>query len=206
MRKSGEERHDGAMARMLLLLLHAGFGWMLTRIARVAPPPTDDAQLQVVYAQAITRDARRERRELSIAPAKPRAQAVQSASTASTVAPAPITNAMPAATTTQPLSAVFIEQGRQAIARQERSAFAPADPFASRKARLPATDAGRIRMRRQRTPEALVNAVARYLFAPKGYEQDPCPRNRANIGALITAGDSAALQDELAFERSHCRP
>ena len=204
MRNTGKGRHDGAIAWMLLLVLHGLFGWMLTRIAHVPPPPRADSDLQVVYVQSIARDARRELRELSIAPGK-RLAADAARPDSPPPAPTAPAGAVPATTTTRSSPAVLIEQGRQAIARQAQDDFAPADPFASRRARLPGAGGGRFRMRKQRTPEEVVNAVVGYLFAPQGYEQDPCPRNRSNIDGLITRGDSPALQRELEFERKYCR-
>jgi hypothetical protein len=34
----------------------------------------------------------------------------------------------------------------------------------------------------------------------------PCRENRRNIGELAAAGDSAALQQQLEFEKRLCRP
>lgn len=212
MQGTGVGRRDGAVAWMLLLVLHALFGWMLTRIARIKPIPHADSALQVVYLQPSARDVRREHDELAIPPPASLSDATRSGrpprvESAKPLAPVVArTGAVTATPRPGSLSAVFIEQARQSAASQARDASPPVDPFASRRTQLPGAGGGRFRMRRQRTPEDVVNAVASYLFAPKGYEQDPCPRNRANIDALITGGDSAALQDELAFERSHCRP
>lgn len=106
----------------------------------------------------------------------------------------------------QPLSATFLDQAHALAQQQAPIDFATRDPLASRPTQLPGAGAGRFRMQPQRSPRDLVAAVGSYLFAPKGYESDPCPRNRENIGNLMTGGDSAVLQQELDIERRHCRP
>ena len=82
----------------------------------------------------------------------------------------------------------------------------PADPFANRNGGLqrPAPDS--IRMKPRLSPQTIVAAVGQYLFAPPGYEQDPCPQNERNIRKLMDGSDPKAMQRELEYEREFCRP
>ena len=77
-------------------------------------------------------------------------------------------------------------------------------PWQDRAATLPGRAGGRFRMRRQVSPADVVAGIGRLFYG--GGEADPCPRNRRNITALQDGRDPAALQQELAFERRHCRP
>ena len=83
---------------------------------------------------------------------------------------------------------------------------APADPFARPAPRLPGEGPGRFRMRNPITPARVVAWLGSHVLAPRGYNADPCPRNRANIGNLMGGQDPSALQQELDFQRQHCLP
>ncbi|MCY7354665.1 MAG: hypothetical protein LH470_06240 [Lysobacter sp.] len=104
------------------------------------------------------------------------------------------------------LSAVFLEQGRRHAQQLAEAERVPLDPFASRTGGFDAPAANRIRMKRQISPQDVVAAVGQYLFAPPGYEQDPCPQNQRNIRRLMTDLDPGAMQRELDYEREYCRP
>ena len=52
----------------------------------------------------------------------------------------------------------------------------------------------------------VVAAVGQYLFAPPGYERDPCPQNQRNIRKWMDGSNPEAMQHELDYEREYCRP
>jgi hypothetical protein len=104
------------------------------------------------------------------------------------------------------MSAVLIGQVSAEARRLVPIDFGARDPFATRPKQLLVPGSGRFRMRPTRSPKDLVAAVGGYLLAPRGYDADPCPRNRENIGNMMVGGDSASLQQEIDFERRHCRP
>ena len=79
-----------------------------------------------------------------------------------------------------------------------------ASPLHSRMATLPGQAGGRFRMRKPLAPADVVAGIGQLFYA--GGEAAPCPRNLRNITALQDGHDPAALEQELAFERRHCRP
>jgi hypothetical protein len=99
---------------------------------------------------------------------------------------------------------VFLDQSRLA-AGHESGAFAQ-HGFDRPPPELPGAGSQNFRMRSQITPQSVVVWVSKHLFYPPGYAADPCPRNNENIGNLMAHGDSAAIQQEVEFERAHCRP
>ncbi|HVI25278.1 MAG TPA: hypothetical protein VM576_03670 [Xanthomonadaceae bacterium] len=78
-------------------------------------------------------------------------------------------------------------------------------PWADRAARLPARAGERFAMRE---PPSVARALGKIgkVFGGAGYDPDPCPRRRENVAALMAAGDSAALREEVDFVRRTCRP
>jgi len=104
------------------------------------------------------------------------------------------------------LSAVFLQQGRRHAQQLVDAERISPDPFASRTGGFEPPAAGRFRMKRRLSPQNVVAAVGQYLFAPPGYEQDPCPQNQRNIRRLMTDPDPASMQRELDYEREYCRP
>ncbi|MDQ3040727.1 MAG: hypothetical protein M3R16_13160 [Pseudomonadota bacterium] len=107
---------------------------------------------------------------------------------------------------TRSLSAVFLEQGRRHAEQIAHAERLPADPFASRTGGFERPAPDTIRMKPPLSPQAIVAAVGQYLFAPPGYEQDPCPQNARNIRRLMDGSDPKAMQHELDYEREYCRP
>lgn len=67
----------------------------------------------------------------------------------------------------------------------------------------------RFRMRRQRSPEAVVKGVAQLVgLWPPGYTDDSCPQISRNVEMLSQAGDAASrrqLHADLEIERRYCR-
>lgn len=67
----------------------------------------------------------------------------------------------------------------------------------------------RFRMRRQRSPEAVVKGVAQLVgLWPPGYTDDPCPQISRNVEMLSQTSDKASrrhLQADIELERRYCR-
>jgi hypothetical protein len=188
----------------IVLAWHALVGWwLLHALPRMSARGDGADALQVVY--------------VALPPPAPPARTRTSASSRhSRHADRPRTSRRPATATASIVAVVaepdtadrpgLLEQAR-ALVRQQGAPGAPAmAAFADRPARLPQADAGRFRMRDPMSPARVVAWLGSHTLAPRGYERDPCPRNRRNIGGLLAAGDSSRLQLELEFERRHCRP
>jgi hypothetical protein len=193
---------DAGIACAVVLAWHVMLGWILLRQFRFEPSPAADAAIRVVFL------------EPRAAPPMPRASTpgphapatVRRTPLVAAAKPLPAKALTAAAPPRQSLSADFLDQASAEARRQSPIDFGPRDPFAARARQLPAPGAGRFRMRPARSPRDLVAAVGAYLLAPRGYDADPCPRNRENIGNLMAGGDSASLQQEIEFEQRHCRP
>jgi hypothetical protein len=188
----------------IVLAWHALVGWwLLHALPRMSARGDGADALQVVY--------------VALPPPAPPARTRTSASSRhSRHADRPRTSRRPATATASIVAVVaepdtadrpgLLEQAR-ALVRQQGAPGAPAmAAFADRPARLPQADAGRFSMRDPMSPARVVAWLGSHTLAPRGYERDPCPRNRRNIGGLLAAGDSSRLQLELEFERRHCRP
>jgi hypothetical protein len=188
----------------IVLAWHALVGWwLLHALPRMSTRGDGADALQVVY--------------VALPPPAPPARTRTSASSRhSRHADRPRTSRRPATATASIVAVVaepdtadrpgLLEQAR-ALVRQQGALGAPAiAAFADRPARLPQADAGRFSMRDPMSPARVVAWLGSHTLAPRGYERDPCPRNRRNIGGLLAAGDSSRLQLELEFERRHCRP
>jgi hypothetical protein len=221
MRANEARRVEIAAAWLVVLAWHALFAWMLLRPAARAPLLPADRGLQVVYLPPPSLNTDREQ-DTPVPHAT--AAATRATRAAPTGRPLAATtsraDAQPDATTMQvqvlsgspdPAHSApsaedrFLEQGRQWAAGQARAAAGPADPFARHEVQLPGAGVDRFRMRQPVSAAGVVSAVGTYLFSPAGYDADPCPRNRSNIGRLMAGGDSAALRQEVEFERRHCR-
>lgn len=195
---------DRGIAWGVVLVWHMLAGWVLMRAVRIEPSRSDEDVFQLIYVTAaappLAAIARASRTAAARQQRLPRPKPVQ-VETAGLNA-----SAAPQSVDASPLSAVFLDQVHSLAQQQAPIDFASRDPLASRPKRLSGAVTDRFRMKTQRSPSNLVAAVGAYLFAPKGYDADPCPRNRENIGNLMAGQDSQALQQELDFERRHCRP
>jgi hypothetical protein len=188
----------------IVLAWHALVGWWLLHALPRMSARSDGADaLQVVY--------------VTLPPPAPPLRARTSASSRRRRhADRPRTSRRPATATTTVAAAVaepdtedrpgLLEQARALVRRQGAPGAPAMAAFADRPARLPQADAGRFSMRDPMSPARVVAWLGSHTLAPRGYERDPCPRNRRNIGGLLAAGDSSRLQLELEFERRHCRP
>jgi hypothetical protein len=188
-----------------VLAWHALVGWwLLHALPRISMRNGDADALQVVYVtlppwstpSPRTRAGMPSRRDQHAKRTRKSRQQAPATATATTGTLQVVTETPPD---------LFAQARTQA--RERAAATAPAtDAFADRPARLPQADAGRFRMRDPLTPARVVAWLGSHTLAPRGYERDPCPRNRRNIDGLLAAGDSPRLQLELEFEREHCRP
>lgn len=196
---------DRGIALGIVLTWHVCIVWMMMQASYIAPGESDEDALQVVYIEAPAPKRAPSKRAVRTPVARQRPQSQGKALPIETAS----LRVVPAASQpedAQSLSARFLEQGRALAQQQAPIDFAPRDPFANRPRQLPDAAPERFRMKLQRSPANLVAAVGGYLFAPVGYDPDPCPRNRENIGNLVAGHDRKALQQELDFERRHCRP
>ena len=204
--QAGKLDGERVVACVVVLGAHLLFWWALTRATAVFVAVDTDADtdaLQVTWIDpppaapivaAVATDATPSPPSRS----HPRKPVLLAPATPASIRDAP--DAAPRAA----MSAVFIEQGRQWIeAQADRAGFAR-DPLANRSARVPGRQADSFRMRKPISPQAVVNAVGSYLFAPPGYTTDPCAQINANIAGLGPGGDGALLQEELRRKRAYC--
>ncbi|QSX73927.1 hypothetical protein HIV01_011910 [Lysobacter arenosi] len=197
------QRLEAALALIITVVVHAALVWGLSRAMRPVLPPPVDKPLQIVWvprhkapAKAVEPIVRPERVNN---PARTRRTPAVSAK-----APAIVTTETPQATpeSARPMSAVYLMQARDQLGAASVQA---ADPLADRVAALPGAGAGRFRMKPPPTGVAGVVASVGKLFGAEDAGA-PCRENRRNIGELAAAGDSAALQQQLEFEKRLCRP
>lgn len=201
--RTGKWRDAGSACAMVLAW-HLLLGWVLLRESRVDPSRAGDDAIRVVFIQDRVQPPTPESNPAAAAPRDVR-RATRPTSRDPSTRPLPAAT-LPDAPPSQSMSATLLDQAEAEAKRQMPIGFGARDPFATRPQQVPLAGAGRFRMRPTRSPRDLVAAVGGYLFAPRGYDADPCPRNRENIGNLMAAGESAALREEVEFERRHCRP
>ena len=203
MDSTGGRRLEAALALIITVVVHAALVWGLSRAMRPVLPPAVDKPLQIVWvprhkasANAVEPFARPERVDN---PAKAHRTPSLSAN-----ASAIVTKETPQATpqSSRPMSAVYLMQARDQLGAVPVQA---ADPLADRATALPGAGAGRFRMKPPPTGVAGVVASVGKLFGAEDAGA-PCRENRRNIGELAAAGDSAALQQQLEFEKRLCRP
>jgi hypothetical protein len=193
---------DAGIACAVVVAWHLILGWVLVRQSRIEPSSADDDAIRVVFIEPSVEPPMI--RASTAVPRNHRRAAGRAPQVATTSPPA--VKAVPEGLPPQSMSAMFLDQARAEARRRAPIDFGARDPFATRPKQLPTPGAGRFQMRPMRSPKDLVAAVGGYLLAPRGYDADPCPRNRENIGNLMAAGDSAALWQEMEFDRRHCRP
>jgi hypothetical protein len=194
---------DRSIAGGAALAWHVLIGWYLIQVAPLQVAAVEETALQVIYIPVR-------------APSRPHPVVGAVRSRRAVAAPAVVRHALAVVATAsptlaplvdgKPLAGTFLDQAHAWAQREAGQNIPPPDPFASRQPHLPGERDGRFRVQRQRSPSDLVAAVGGYLFAPPGYQADPCPRNGTNIGNLMAGQDAKALQQELDFERRHCRP
>jgi hypothetical protein len=201
MRRTGTVDGNRVFACLFVLAVHLALWWMLARKIDL-PAPVGDAggALQVTWidppkpAMASTPAAVPDDRRPAPAPTRHRQQ--HAATPDAAPAAAPVAH--------RPMSAIFLEQGRQLSGARDGDValFAP-DPLAHRRPKLPGPGDDRFRMR---APPSIRGALLRIgaMAGGPGYTTDPCPRVAGNIDELSQLGDSALLQEELRRKRDLC--
>lgn len=194
--------HVAALA--IAVALHAVFAWLILH----SRGDRDDASaergaLQVAW---IERPAPEPSRPAEPPPESPRERNATPPRDAATAPARPesVAHGRAAPEPSRPLSAVFIDQGRQFARTQADAHDFVQDPFANRRHALSDVRGGGFRMREAVTPAKVLAGIGQ-LFGGPGYETDPCPRIRRNIAALGPGGDSELLQEEFRRQRQFCQ-
>jgi hypothetical protein len=192
---------ERSVAWVAVMLWHALAGWWLLRTMHIGDARADDEALQIVFVDRPTEPAPAAAPAVRHLSRTPRIRAPATNERVVTTSPS-LDTSPPAAT--RSLSAVFLDQAH--LATEHQPGTFVRRPWDKVPVRLPGEDSQRFRMRSQITPQSAVVWVSKHLFYPPGYAADPCPHNKENIGNLMANGDSAAMQQEVEFERAHCRP
>lgn len=199
-------RWEALCAATIAVMMTAGMFWSLARLMRLPALPAPSAPLDdVLDAVWIVREPPRATpapdaaKKPIVRPAD--AHAAPPRSTSATVATGDAAAVAPVPAG-RSLTAVYLMQARGALAGEAPPAGR--DPFADRAARLPGEGRERFRMRTQTSVATVVNGIGRMFGG--GDPDEACRENRRNIGDLALDGDSAALQQQLDYERRLCRP
>lgn len=190
-------RWDQLLAAAVAILATVGFFWILATLMKPRLPPVASASRTDVLWIPRPRASAPVPRASPVVP-------IQRASTDAnvshqTVIPAP-TERDDFAEVGRTTAVVYLMQIRASA--RDAPANAPA-PFSDRVPRLPGEGRERFRMRSSRgVPEAAMS-LGRLFGA---HDEDPCREHRRNIGNLALDGDSAALQQQIEYERVRCRP
>jgi hypothetical protein len=199
MGRTGRVDFGRVFACVFVVTAHLAFFWVVTRKI-VLPVPAGDADeaLQVTWIEPPPPSAP------PASAAASRVDAPQSVPQRAPAAPpATVKEDTVAPSDRAPMSAVFIEQGRQlSHARIQADAFAP-DPLAHHAVKLPGAGNDTFRMRTPISAERVLRAIGGLVAGP-GYTTDPCARVASNIQQLSQAGDSELLQEELRRKRTLC--
>ena len=196
---------DHVIAAIIVVIIHLVTAWGLARLLR------GEASTEVTSATHVTRIHFIHRPRQPPATAMPPPTGMESPrrrrSTASVSNPPPDEHVEAAPARSGALSAVLIGQARQWARQQARSEAGHGDAFGRAN---PLSDEfrpthGRFRFREPLSVATVVDKIG-MVFGGAGYEADPCPQNRRNIAELAPQGESAALQQEVEFERRYCRP
>lgn len=198
---SGGER---AVAWSLVVVVHVSLLWWLARPIEQDVHP-DAGALQIHWIERAAPIARVLRPRAS--PSPPRRQAARappparSAQLDAALPPGPVSQEVERP---QPMSAVFIEQGRRWAEAQAPIGDFSRNPFARREDLVAAVKADRFRMREAITPDRVVRQIA-VLFGGPGYTTDPCPRVRGNLANLTTGTDRNLVEEEVRRLRRLCQ-
>lgn len=197
-------RATQAAAWLWVVAVHAGLFWLLTHQDRQPRLEKEGPRLRLVF----------------VAPARPPAPSppatrpfrVPSAIRAPDTSPPrrpSVVLSTPTAPEALPATAdELLEQGRE-WARENVSPAFGADPFRSRRARLPGGDRrGRFRMQEPLSTEKVLQRIGQAVGG-SGYTSSPCPRIGSNLPGLLTATsdrERELLEEELRRDREYCRP
>lgn len=191
-------RGEAWLAATVAVLSTMAMFWGLSRMMRpIHAPAVADAPLQVVWLirePVVSHDE------------SPATQAPAAAPVPRPIPPAHARSGAPSPVSREPeparpLSAVYLMQAREAA---ETGAGRAPDPLADRQVRLPGEGAERFRMRRQASVATVVSGIGR-MFGARDPDE-PCSEHRRNIDELALDGDSAALRQQIDYERRRCRP
>ena len=195
-------RWEAVLAALLAMIATSGMFWTLARLMRPGPvavvaAPRGIEAVWIVREPAPAHVVRGDPvvRTRPSSPMQPR----RAHEAAPMNEPETAAAATPAAS--RAMSAVYLMQARTALGTQ---AAAPTHPLADRATRLPGDGHERFRMRTQTSVAGVVSGIGR-MFGGRDPDE-PCRENRRNIGDLALDGDSAALQQQLDYERRLCRP
>lgn len=189
---------ENSIAWGLVLLWHLLLLWVLARASRIQPSHDDDPAMQVVYV-SVPEPVASVRMDRAPAAHRPPLRARRSRLQADAQT-APALQAVDV----QPAVGVVFDTASVSM-QQYPIDFARHNPLADRPLSLAAAGRARFRMKPARSLQSVVATIGAYI-APRGYDPDPCPRNLENIGNLMAGQDRQALEQELDFERRHCRP
>lgn len=195
-------RPDAALAIIITALVHVALAWGLSRAMRPLPAPIVDKPLQIVWVSRHKAPPGVVEPTGNVEPVRHPAQIRRAPAEIGTSAVAAEEDPRPTPESARPMTAVYLMQVRDPMGK---AAVQAADPLADRVAELPGAGAGRFRMKPPPTGVAGVVASVGKLFGAEDAGA-PCRENRRNIGELAASGDSAALQQQLEFERRLCRP
>ncbi|HEY5782022.1 MAG TPA: hypothetical protein VIT66_09190 [Lysobacter sp.] len=205
MRTTRTFQGDHVIAAIIVVIIHLVTAWGLARLLR------GEASTAVTSATHVTRIHFIHRPRQAPDTAMPPPTGVEiprrRRSSTSISSPPPRQHVEPAPARSGALSAVLIGQARQWAQQQARSEAGHGDAFERAN---PLSDEfrptrGHFRFREPLSVAVVVDKIGK-VFGGAGYEADPCPQNRRNIAELAPQGDSAALQQEVEFERRYCRP
>lgn len=196
-------RWEAALATLVAMAVTFGMYWTLARLMRpwAAPVMVATSAIDVVWI-ARERTPARMAGDGSTAPARSPSRSPLRRAREAKRMNEPETAATDAPAASRAISAVYLMQARRALALQARAE--PVDPFADRARPLPGEGRERFRMRTQTSVASVVSGIGR-MFGGRDPDE-PCRENRRNIGDLALDGDSAALQQQLDYERRLCRP
>lgn len=196
-------RWEAALAALMAMAVTFGMYWTLARLMRpwAAPVVIATAAIDVVWIARERTPARMAGRG-STAIARSASRSPSRRARDARPMNEPETTATDAPVASRAMSAVYLMQARTALAPQARAE--PTDPFADRARPLPGEGRERFRMRTQTSVASVVSGIGR-MFGGRD-PGEPCRENRRNIGDLALDGDSAALQQQLDYERRLCRP
>src|SRR5688572_14067871 len=209
MRLTGTLHRDHVIASIIAVLAHVLLAWGLTRLLRgeIVSDAREVGRSHAIRIEFIHRPSRGGLPGPSAAPAAVAPVGPVRERSTSRPPPSPAADASAAMAEAAPLSAVLLGQAQRWAEQKVTSETGPGDAFERVN---PLADElrprhGRFRFREPISVASVVGKVGK-AFSPPGYEADPCLQNRRNIAELATQGDSSALQQDVDFERRHCRP
>jgi len=193
-----------------VLVVHAGFFWLLTYQVRPATQTGSAERLRLVFLPR-SRQAAPAPSHPVVHPSRPNAplrpairpRPIDLAAVVEPPVPVPDTHTAETTPSTD-----WVEQARRSVQAREPLSFV-ADPLRSRHAQLPGGDGReRFRLREPLSPQKILQKMGGMAGGP-GYSQSPCPRIASNLPGLLTGTseqERRRLEEELRRNREYCRP